>query len=254
MSQHGSTMEHLPLGSLRINERAQRRLIPSSVKKLAGGWDMGKVGVITVSIRNNTAYVVDGQHRVRAGLSLGLSDTKVKCHVFRDLSVAEEAEMFLALNDNKPVSAYDKFRVGLMAGDPLCRDVEATLSRYGLQISDQVKDGNVACVESVMRLARRGLLDEACRVLVAAWGTRAVAFERVIVGGLGTVLGHFNGEVDRDAFSHKLASYRGGPAALRGDARGLADYKPISITRAAAELMVDQYNKGKRSGKLVLPA
>lgn len=250
MNQHKTTMESLPFGSLKINERAQRRLIPSFVRKLTDGWALGKVGVITVSIRDGVAYVVDGQHRVRAALTLGLHDTKVKCHVYRDLNPKQEAELFLSLNDSKTVSAYDRFAIGLVAGDPLCVDVRDTLAKYGLRISDQAGEGAVMCVEAVLGLASRGTLDETCMVLVGAWGVRASAFERCIVGGLGTVLRHYNGELDRKSLITNLSGYRGGPAALRGDARGFADYKPMTITRAAAELIVDTYNKGRRANRL----
>lgn len=250
MRQHRSTMEMLPFGSLKINPRAQRRLIPSFVRQLMSAWSLEEAGVVTVSIRDRIPYVVDGQHRVRAAIGLGLHETKIRCHVYRDLTPQEEAAKFLTLNNTKNVSAFDRYRIGLEAKDPLCVEVRDTLRRHGLEVSYEASDGKVACVQMMLTLAARGTLDEVCQLLVGAWGTRATAFERAIVGGAGVVVGYYDGDLDLDAMAGKLSGYRGGAAALRGDARGLSDYKPISITKAAAELMVDTYNKGRRKGKL----
>lgn len=129
-----------------------------------------------------------------------------------------------------------------------------TLAAHGLVVrqSHDRGDGCVRCIGEVIKLYERDpdLLAGVCATATEAWGTRSAGLERIPIAGLGVVLGRFNGEVDRGVLANKLAKYRGGPAALAGNARGLADYKPITVTRAAAEIMVGTYNRGRRSGAL----
>lgn len=244
--------EHLAFNALAVNKRVQRAIIPARVKKLVQGWTFRGVGVITISRRDGINYIVDGQHRWAAALELGHGNSKVLCHIYTDLTEQEEAALFLTLNDARTVSAIDQYHVGLIALDPICIGARNTLARHDLSIGTGTSDGTVRCVSKVLALQAKdpALLEAVCRTLVATWGTRAAAFEQVVLTAAGIVLGRFNGELDLGAFSKKLSGYRGGPSALAGDARGLADYKPITVTRAAAEIMVDTYNKGRRSGQL----
>jgi hypothetical protein len=48
----------------------------------------------------------------------------------------------------------------------------------------------------------------------------------------------------------KMCKYRGGPGALVGDAKGLSDYRPLTVSQAAAQINREQFNKGRRSGRL----
>lgn len=244
------TTDHLPFGSLRCNSRVQRATIPARVKKLEREWNLNKVGAITVSVHDRAAWIIDGQHRWLAAMERGLGDTKAFCHVYRGLSEKDEAELFLALNDSRTVSSLDKYLVGIVAEDETCLGIRDTLAKHGLKIG--TSNGDVRCIAEAVSLYEKSpeMLDDVCATLTGAWGTRATALERVIVAGLGIVLGRYNGELDRSVLVTKLAKYRGGPGALCGDARGLTDYRPISVRRAAAEIIVDTYNKGRGSGRL----
>lgn len=246
------TTDWLPFRALTVDLSYQRDPLISHVKRLHEGYDERKLGVLTVSIRDGKAYVVDGNHRRLAALEGGRGDQKALCEVFRGLTRDEEAALFLARNDAKKIKPTDRYKAGLVAGDPICVGVRDTLAEHGLVVRPGGSDGCVQCVSEVLKLYERdpALLDEVCAVLVESWGTRAAALERIPVASMGVVLGRFNGEVDRGALAKKLAKYRGGPAALAGDARGLHDYKPISVVRAAAEIIVDTYNRGRRSGQL----
>lgn len=257
MKRKSFSTDHLPFNSLALDPEYQRELISARVKHLVNNWNLEDVGAIVVSIRTGDpkkAYIIDGQHRYRAAMELGLGSTKVLCHVYRGLSREEEARKFLAANDSRAVTPFDKYRAGLVAGDPIAVGTREVAESNGWQVSGGAGDGQIACVAQIMKLYERDpdLLDETLAIATEAWGTRSAAVEQSLVGGLSTVLDTFNGELDRGALAKKLAKYRGGAASLVGDARGLSDIKPISIRRAVAEIMVSVYNKGRRSGQLVL--
>lgn len=245
--------DHLPFGTLTFDASYQRALIPARVRALISRWKLEDVGAITVSMREDgKPYVVDGQHRVRAANELGLMDTKVLCHIYSGLTIEEEARKFLALNDARSVTPIDGYRAGLVAQDPVCLGVHEILEKYDLRIASGNASGVVRCVSKALDLYRRDpvLLEDVVKVLTSAWGTRSAALENVVFTATGSVLNRYNGELDRGALVKKLAQYRGGPAALVGDARGLSDYKPVGVSRAAAEIIVDTYNRGRRSGQL----
>lgn len=249
------TTDHLPFRSLVLDPEYQREIIKARVKHLTENWNLDDVGAITVSIRPGEprkAYVIDGQHRVRAAMDLGLGDTKVLCHVYRGLSKEEEARKFLAANDSRAVTPFDKYKAGIVAGDETALKVRDIAEGFGWNINGGAGDGQIACVGQVMKLCERDpmLLEDTLRVTTEAWGTRAAAVEQSLIGGLSQVIGSYNGELDHGALAKKLAKYKGGASALVGDARGLAEYKPISIRRAVAEIVVTTYNKGRRSGQL----
>lgn len=250
---HKFSTDQLPFAVLVFDARYQRSLSHAKVKKLIANWRLEDVGAITVSIRaDRKAYVIDGMHRVRAAHDLGLSSTKVLCHVYRGLTLEEEARKFLALNDAKVVSAIDKYKAGLVAGNPDCVGVHDTFAKYGLRVSNAPADGVVRCVSKALALYARdpALLGGVCAILTEAWGTRSAALEQIVFTAMGSVCDRYNGEMDKSVMVRKLAGYRGGPAALVGDARGLSDYKPIGVARAASEIIVDNYNKGRRTGRL----
>ena len=252
MRRHKSYTDELPFVALKFDERVQRATIPARVKKLIRNWILDDVGIVTVSKRRDGYYVIDGQHRVRAAMELGLGDTKIKCLVYSDLTLEEEARKFLSLNDSRLVSAFDKFTVGLVAQDVLCLAIRDVLAKYGLRVGNQKGEGVVCCIDKIMALGERSLedLETVCALITATWGTRSAALEALIIAPVGLLIGRYNGELDHKIFITKLSKYRGGPAALQGDAKGWADYRPITVTRAAAEIMVDTYNKGRRSGQL----
>lgn len=248
------TIEHIPFNSLQYDDRVQReKPVQARVRKLRDQWDFDKVGTLRVSQRDDGSYwVIDGNHRRLAAIDGGYGSTKARCEVHRGLTLKNEAEQFLACNDVRPVTPLDKYRAGIEAENPTCIGVRDTLARHGLKAANTHADGSVACVGECLALYERDpdLLDAVCAVATEAWGTRAAALEKLVFGGLGMVLGRYNGELDHSTLATKLSKYRGGPSALSGDARGLTDYRPITVKRAVAEIVVDTYNKGRRAGAL----
>lgn len=245
----------LPISALSIDPETQRDVIRARVKHLANPFNPALVGIFTVSVRDGVDggnFVVDGQHRTLAARDAGYNDLRVPCDLKYGLSRADEAILFLGQNDSRPVSAIDKFRVGLLGGDPDCVGVQAVLNEFGLRVVLGHVDGGIACVDRLLAIYRRDpdLLRETLGIAINAWGTRSATTEQLVVSGLSTVLGRYNGELERPRLVNKLSKYRGGPAGLIGDARALSDIRPINKTRALAEIVVDTYNKGARSGSL----
>lgn len=247
-----SSIEWLSLRSLVPHPVIQRDLIRPRVKHLREHFNPDALGIFVVWVYDGFAYIIDGQHRWHAATELGYGDMKVRCDVYRAATLEEMAEKFLTNNDSRFVSAIAKFNIGLVAEKPECIAIRDILAKYDLRVGMAMTDGVVRCIDKLFALYNQDpdLLDDVLAVATNAWGTRSAAVENVILVGLGKVLGHYNGQMDRSAFVQRLAKYKGGPAGLVGNARALSSMKPIGVSRAAAEIMVDSYNAKRRAGAL----
>lgn len=110
-------------GSLVIPD-AQRDQIESHIEKIAKNYDHKKSGVIS-AVRNkkltgDALFVYEGFQRATAGWRAGAETVYVEV-VDVDFDTIEElneycSEMFLAANDKKPLTVYDKFKNELKTG------------------------------------------------------------------------------------------------------------------------------------------
>lgn len=76
------------------------------------------------------------------------------------------------------------------------------------------------------------------------------ALEGQVIRGLGIVAHTYNGEIDDAAFIKKLAKFNGGAPRIIGAAKAQREIKGGSVARNVAQIAVDTYNKGRRSGQL----
>jgi len=125
--QRTARLRWVPLAQMRVNPLAQRDLRPARVSRLAAVFDLEQMGAPTVSARGDWYYVIDGQHRVEALKQwLGTwQDQQIQCWTYEGLTEAQEAEVFLKLNDVLAVPAFAKFKVSVQAG----RSGEADVDR-----------------------------------------------------------------------------------------------------------------------------
>src|SRR6188474_1918763 len=133
MTEHNFVEEWISVGDLEVDPGIQRaHLDLRKIERMVANFNPAALGVITVSQRNRlTKIVLDGMHR-RQTVSLVTDNTgKLLCHVFKGLTRAEEAQMFLDLNNGNPVSLLDKFAVRLVAEDPVALEIDKMTKAYG---------------------------------------------------------------------------------------------------------------------------
>lgn len=242
----------LNISALTVDPRVQRALDVRRVRKIADSLNWDAIGVITVSARENGDYaVIDGQHRTAALREAGHGEN-VMCRVFTGLTIAEEAEMFRLLNNTAKPQYIDLFRVRVIEGDPAAVDMARMLKRHGWKVTIGTQTGVFAAVAAFERIYN--LDDVAAERTIAtitrAWGRDAGNADGRLVEGIGLVYVRYGDAVDTDDLINRLARFAGGANALIGKARGLRDLVGSTVPRAVAEIVVEEYNRRRKTKAL----
>lgn len=244
---------------LRIHPTAQRNIVPSKLKQLIENLDLDAIGVLqaiegTIDGERGI-WIIDGQHRQKALLARGLGEWMVDVCVHLDVDTASRAsEVFLKLNDRASMHPMDKFENRVRALDPIAVGVMQCIAERELKLARSTADGVLSCVNALYDLYKvdDGVsLKNTLDTVISAWGRSAAALEGKLLTGIGIVYTVFDGKVEKGTLEKKLAKYSGGASAILGDAKGLrARLKSRTLSRTVADVVIECYNSGKRSGKL----
>ena len=247
--------------SLRIHPSAQRELRPARLKYLTEQMDLDSIGVLhaveyTLSNGETAIWIVDGQHRWRALMDLGLGEWLVEVKVHLEIKDdARASALFLRLNNRLSVHPFDKFDQARKAGFEEAVQITKIVADHQLKIGRQCSNTSMTCVtalNTVYSYDHGKILTTTLDTLVQAWGRVANALEGKLIEGLGIVYKTFNGSIEQPVLIKKLSKYPGGASGLLGDAKGMRQYRRVSVSRCVAERIVEIYNLGRRAGKLDL--
>jgi hypothetical protein len=116
----GCVMMRLAIESLNLDHTYQRPKVVATVNRIARHFNEKAIGIISVGQRatNGKYYILDGQNRVEA-IKKRLADeddapTHVLCKVYLNTTRKKEAELFVELNTNKPVTGNNRFHARLV--------------------------------------------------------------------------------------------------------------------------------------------
>jgi len=202
--------EELFAADLLVDRDVQRAYNASHASKLEAGWDNRFVGTLIISRRvNGELYIIDGQHRQVVALRKDPAAI-MDCEVYEGLSVEEEALMFLHFNRNrKPPSAYDHYKIGLVARLPIEVRMSAETMQLGLEISPSKGNRQIAAVASCRRIVgwdvkETGLLRDTLMYLELAFGAKPETWDAIMLQAVARFIHHFRARVDYDRLVEKL--------------------------------------------------
>lgn len=185
-------MKHVKLkpSDTTVDHRYQRALDVRRVEAMARAYDPNLMGVPVISKRADGSCVrIDGQHRLATALAAGAGDVPILMEVHEDLSVQEEAELFLRLNGGrKAVGAIDKFKARLEAREPTALEIQIILKKVGCKITGSAQHKGVNAVEAVEHAYHKGNLESTMRVLVTWLDGDPKAFARELVRAVSSFL------------------------------------------------------------------
>jgi hypothetical protein len=247
----------LPIGQLTVDPDINRPLTRERVTKIAADLDPNAIGVLTVSARPDGTYVLlDGQHRQAALRAAGwLSSQPVPCDVRHGLTRAQEASLFVKLNNTAKPLAVHRFLRRITANEPVATCIAKIAAEVGFTVSAHHGDGLIKAVAALERVylgigeaRKRGPFPDVLRatlqVLSQAYGHTADAVNGHLIGGVGLFLLRYGDAVDHTVLIDKLRGVHGGALGLLAKARGL----PFgSIEDRVAQSCVASYNHGRRA-------
>lgn len=218
-----AVMQYCLPGQLDIDPSYQRSIDnPESqalIADIALNWHWGRAQVLAVSRRGGKLYVVDGQHRLAAARLRG-DIPQLPCLIEEFSDIAEEAALFNDLNDKRrPVSAIDKFRAGIVAGDAECIAVGEAMNRVGLALAPHTNPtswkagqiANIGGIRAAWKTHGAAASELALTVLAAAFKGQVLIYAGTIYPGLVAVCAGRPGEgvIDDAALAALLAALAG---------------------------------------------
>jgi len=191
--------------NLQVDPRVQGARRERRVQIMAANWDPRAAGMITLSARSDgSTFIVDGQHRVAAALETQdrparqvaghmLPPTfkveRIYAEVFEGLTLEEEAEMYLLLNDTKIPMALDRVAVSAVAGRPDAVRVELTARKYGWFLKNTPRIQAPQTFNRIAGMDEDGvIIDRVFNILTQAWSHASDSTRSGIVEGLARLL------------------------------------------------------------------
>jgi hypothetical protein len=252
LSTGSKQLEWLKVSDLRISSRAQRDHAKPGAQRLiesiCADFDPDKFGTLVVSERDGVHWVIDGGHRRTALSRMGYDDQMVQCWVYHGLSETEEAGLFLDLNNSRPVSGMDKFKVAVVAGrDDEC-DIDRIVRAAGLTVGTS-KVASVSCPGALKNVYTGGgpqVLATTLCVLRDAYGTPG--FSAKMVEGMGLFVAHYANLFEEHRLKTKLSHKLGGVNGLLSRAEQIKSSYGVRIPEAVAAAITETYNSGRGGG------
>lgn len=251
---------------LLIDPRVQGVRRESRVQEMATNWDPRAVGTITISERRDgTMYTIDGQHRVAGALERRIRAitegpdgplvewehkpvARMLAQVHVGLSLAEEAQMYVLLNNTKVPQAVDRIAVAAIGGDPIAELLVNTGAKYGWYLK---KAPRIQANQALYKIAKWDgdgvILDRVFHILTDAWQHEADATSGDIVEGLAKLI-QFRPHLDDARLARVLGRLT--PSTVLADVKQL---RPTFKSRARMTAIAVVYDRGLGENRKLLP-
>jgi len=249
------------LDDLTIDPEIQRRegIDQRRVNKIASAFNPLALGVITVSQRADGRLVVlDGAHRSAGARQAGYTGF-ISAEVITGLTIAEEASLFLLLNETKTPSALTKFLVRAVTGEPEAVEMLAIVTAHGWTVRTASETGNIAAVTAIERVYRNGggslpdgrhpeLLSRVLAIITEAWEHDSQSVSASMLMAVAQLLGRFGTSVDTKKIVAEMQATR--PTVMVGRARVLCNAQGGTVSAALAKILAGLHNKKRRANLL----
>lgn len=257
--------EYVKVKDLSVDRIVQRGFLDTrKVDRIVKNFNPSALGVVIVSRRGRMVNIVlDGAHRVEAVRRLTGGDGEVLCHVFTDLPIETEAKMFLDLNAGSQPHLIDRFKVRMVAGDPVASAMNEILRSYGWKVDNRSGSGFFQPVGAAEKIYQIGLakdangderypdlFQETIMLISHAWKTDHSSVMAPILEAVSALLLEYGDALDASRLERTMAEYSGGPRGLVEDGRQLARSLRGRPSMGIAQRLVDEYNKGLKTRKL----
>lgn len=147
------TFKWLSKKELQVDHSYQRnKLNELRINQMSSSWDWILCGALSVAIRENAYYVMDGQHRKLAADKRDDIEL-LPCMIFSTESKPIEAMHFVGLNSQKTsVSGPDRFKAMIAAGDKNAIALKDLITSTGHKVGANSAIKTVSCILCLWKL------------------------------------------------------------------------------------------------------
>lgn len=197
---------YLPVEVLCSTAEYQRPLNEKFIERKIKEFDPYKVEVIKVSFRDGAYQIIDGQHTTEiVRRHYAPKEAHVWAKVYYDLTYEDEARLFAAQRNERPLSAYEQFRGLLESNDETALLLIQICKAYGFRMGYTSGDhtfGSPSVIQRIYKLyGEQVLCSTLCR-LETIWGGRKVYLKCSFVVALAKIISIYGDSVDDQILGH----------------------------------------------------
>lgn len=201
--------DRLSIKNLKTDMSYQSPVKEAQVKKIVRDFEPNKLHTIVVNRRDNGLfYVIDGQHRVEALKRLGILSIEAAIH--NGLTVEQEAEMYLGINDRPTKTPNSKGKSALRFNDPEAVEIDKTVSNVGLQIDYDKQNNTLGYIHAYQALKTVNKkygpthLEIVLTVIRKSFGAESRNFQGFIIQGFSKFIETYNDEINLSELVNRL--------------------------------------------------
>jgi len=238
---------------LGVDMTYQRDLVDAKVNAIVKNYNPKALGVVILSIRENgDLFIIDGAHRIAAMKKMGLGNDDVNSIVYFNLTLAQEAELFVLLNENRTKPKRSALHNAAQAGDSSSMEIEDVLANLSLKVGDKPGTGIVRAIGMLHKVNEKigkVNLEKVLRILRDAFGNHSSAFQSEFVMAMSMIVVKYK-SFD-EARMVKTLSALGDPTYLINKASNASIKKsPLNKQITLASMVLDSYNSKLRANRL----
>jgi len=216
--QRQARLRWVPLKDIHVSPVAQRDFRQARIDSLVAEFDPEQLGFPTVNFRDSQWMMIDGQHRWRAYMAwLGdgnWEDQQIQCQAYEGLTEAEEAEVFLQLNNTLRVTPYDTFMISVTAGRERELDINRIVQANGMRVArtkshdpEHPTVGAVAALTKIYDRSGSEVLARTLRIVFGAYGQKGL--EAQVLDAFGLVVARYGSTLNDQGMATKLQNKLG---------------------------------------------
>lgn len=252
------TLEWIPVGRLRIDDRYERNINQFKVRFIADNFDPDKVGLVYVSRRDVGDFIIDGQHRTRSVQRLWGDTENIQCAVYHGLTPEGEASIFAAQEYRTKPRPVDLYKAKVFAGDRVASRVQNILDRHKLRVVTGGKaHDTLQAIDSVILVfeaAGELTLDRTLSAMKASWSEDDLAWNTNLIKALGLIIARHEKDLDFKRFITTLGRHNAASWNMKAGTYRAAELEggvTLSAWGAMAKVLVAHYNRGLRANRIV---
>lgn len=245
---HYQEIRRLRFDETIIDPVIQRTEQTSEINTIAKNFSPPALNVPTVSCRidangNETYVVLDGQQRRAAALKIGYNEL-VPFVVHHNLSLKDEAWLFLNLNYRRSVSAAVRFKNELIGEAPVALAIESVCEGLGIEIGTA---SGLMAVDLAKRLCNtqegmrhfRWAMEEIQAIFDP--GHHGGVYNNSVIEAFARFHRHYEGKIDVRRFRDKVSEL-GTVSHFLGQGQNVKSFRGGRISDCLIDVLVKHYN------------